>query len=236
MKRPEGSDCSVPGSLAMAALAAWLMLPGPARAAGFVYQFDAVFGASTVTPAGAAPWLNAIFVDAPGGVLMTLSNLNLAATEKTSTFDFNLNPSLNPANLTFTFQSSVGSFTPPTITKDVDANKADGDGYYDIQLQFDVGGGSSSLFDNGESVTYLIDGIDGLTADDFEYLSTPSGGGNPFYAAAHIQGTGGGASSAWTEPSLGPLIVPEPGSGVIFSLAAGVWYAARLAGRKKTKL
>jgi hypothetical protein len=235
MKRHADSDYSVPGSLAVAALAAWLVLPAAAGAAGFLYQFDAVFGASTVTPAGAAPWLSATFVDSPSGVLMTLSNLNLAASEKTGVFDFNLNPSQNPASLTFTFQSSVGSFTSPTISTGVDANKADGDGYYDIQLQFDVGGGSSSSFDNGESVTYLVGGIGGLTVEDFEYLSTPSGGGNPFYAAAHIQGTGGGGSSAWTEPSLGPLIVPEPASSVMLGLAAGMWYIARLGGRKRTK-
>jgi hypothetical protein len=234
MKKPAGSDYSVPGSLAVAALAAWLALPGPASAAGFLYQFDAVFGASTVTPAGAAPWLSATFVGAPGGVLMTLSNLNLAPTEKTSTFDFNLNPSRNPASLTFTFQSAFGSFTLPTISTGVDANKADGDGYYDIQLQFDVGGSSSS-FDNGESLTYLIGGIAGLTDEDFEYLSTPSGGGNPFYAAAHIQGTGGGGSSAWTQPSLGPLIIPEPAGGAMLGLAAGMWYVGRMGGRRRIK-
>jgi hypothetical protein len=235
MTRHAGSDYSVPSSLAVAAFAAWLVLPTATGAAGFLYQFDAVFGASTVTPAGAAPWLSATFADARGGVLMTLSNLNLAASEKTSAFDFNLNPSRNPTSLTFTFQSSVGSFTAPTISTGVDANKADGDGYYDIQLQFDVGGGSSSSFDNRESVTYLIGGIAGLTEEDFEYLSTPSGGGNPFYAAAHIQGTGGGGSSAWTQPSLGPLIIPEPASGVIFGLAAGMWYVARRGGRKRLK-
>jgi len=228
----------MPGSSAVAALAALLALPAPASAAGILFQFDTVFGANSVAPGGSAPWLNATFVDTAGGVLLTLSNVNLAATEKISVVDFNFNPGLNPANLTFGFQSSVGSFTSPTISTGVDAFKADGDGYYDIQLQFDTGGGSSARFDNGESVTYLLAGIPGLTVGDFEYFSASSGGTVPFYAAAHMQGTGGGNVSAWVEPDLGPIPVPvpEPATSAILSMAAGVWFAGHLAGRKRGKI
>jgi hypothetical protein len=233
MTKRAGPEYSLPGFGAVAALAALLVLPAPAGAAGFVYQFDTVFGASSVAPGGAAPWLQATFADATGGVLLTLSNVSLTVTEKTEVVAFNLNPSLDPAGLTFALQSSVGSFTSPTISTGVDAFRADGDGYYDIALQFDIGGGASTTFNNGESLTYLLAGIPGLTASDFEYLSTASGGGGPFYAAAHVQGTGSGNVSAWAEPNLGPLPlpVPEPAASALLSLAAGVWFAGRFRAR-----
>jgi hypothetical protein len=238
MKTLAGSDFSLPGFVAVGALAALLVLPAPACAAGMLYQFDTVFGASSVDPSGSAPWLNAIFVDTTDGVLLTISNVNLAATEKVGVVDFNLSPSLSPANLTFDLQNSVGSFAAPTISTGMDAFRADGDGYYDIEFRFSIGGGSSAMFDNGESVTFLLEGISGLTAGDFAFLSTPSGGTNPFYAAAHIQGTGSGIASAWTEPGLGPLpySAPEPATSAILIMAAGMWFAGRFAARKTAKV
>ena len=231
MKTCASSDFSMPGFRAIAALAALLVLPAPLSTAGIMFQFDTVFSASSVPPGGSVPWLNATFVDTPGGVLLTLSNANLAATEKTAVVAFNLNPGLAPANLTFGYQSSLGSFTSPTISTGVDAFKADGDGNYDIELQFDIGGGSSATFGNGESVTYLLGGISGLTVVHFEYLSAPSGGAGPFYAVAHVEGTGSGIASAWVEPNLGPqpYAVPEPGTSAILGVAAGAWLAGRFA-------
>lgn len=233
MKMRAGADFSRPGFSVVAALAAMLVLPAPSSAAGILYQFDTPFGTSTVPPGNPPPWLDATFLDTTGGVLLTLSNADLAATEKIDVVALNLNPRLNPANLTFGSQSSVGSFTAPTIATGAEAFKADGDGYYDIELQFNTGGGSSATFGNGESVTYLLGGISGLTASDFEYLSAPSGSAGPFYAAAHIQGIGTGNVSAWVEPGLGPMPVPEPGVSALLGMTAGVWLAGRFARRRR---
>jgi hypothetical protein len=236
MKMRAGADFSRPGFSVVAALAAMLVLPAPSSAAGILYQFDTPFGTSTVPPGSPPPWLDATFLDTTGGVFLTLSNADLAGTEKVDVVALNLNPRLNPANLTFGSQSSVGSFTAPTIGTRADAFKADGDGYYDIEIQFNTGGGSSATFGNGESVTYLLGGISGLTVPDFEYHSAPSGSAGPFYATAHIQGIGTGNVSAWVEPGLGPVPVPEPGAGAILNMAAAAWLGGRFARKQKVKL
>src|ERR1051326_5182218 len=146
-----------------------ILSPSLGRAAAIEYLYDTYFSANTVPPVGAAPWMSAIFKDTAGGVLLTISNLDLVGIEKVDLVDFNLNPNLNPASLTFSLQSSVGKFNLPTIGKGTNAFAGDGAGYYDIQLSFTTGGGTSKQFMNGESVSYLISGISGLTASDFSY-------------------------------------------------------------------
>jgi hypothetical protein len=141
----------------------------------------------------------------------------------------NLNPSLDPNSLVFTFDSAIGSFTIPsqalgTIQTGVNGFKADGDGNYDMEIQWSTVEGYR--FGGGESITYTITGISGLVAADFTYLSENAGGYGPFYAAAHIQNTTGGGS-CWIEPGFGPMDIPEPASGVLFALAMGLWGALR---------
>ncbi len=212
---------------ATAALALLLALPARADLTNLLYQFNTTFSANSVAPSGPAPWVTANFANTNGGVLLTISNLNLLGAEKLDLLDLNINPNLNVANLTFTLQSQVGSFTAPTISTGEDGFKADGDGYYDLQLQFTTS--TLGSFNGGEAVTYLLAGINGLAAGDFAYLSSPGGGVGPFYGAAHIQGTGTGSSSAWLEPAAGATfyVVPEPGIGALLSLAACLGLAIR---------
>lgn len=57
----------------------------------------------------------------------------------------------------------------------------------------------------------------GLTPADFAVLSASSGSGTgPYYAAAHLQGLGGGTDSTWIGAGSAP--VPEP-STVLAGLA-----------------
>ena len=195
------------------------------------YQFNTVFGANSEAPTGTnGPWMTATFQDATNGVLLTISNSDLVGSEKIDMVDFNLNTNRAPSSLTFTHESSVGAFDLPSVSGVSNNFKADGDGYYDVQFSFTTGGAPSSQFGAGESVTYLIAGISGLTAADFEYESfedsTSSNG--PYYAAAHIQNTGVNQNkSAWTEPGDGPILVPEPSLAALLCLGAGAWLRKR---------
>lgn len=217
--------------LTLATLATGLCLTLPARGAGttVVYNFDTIFSANSVAPNGGAPWVNATLANTAGGVLLTISNANLFGGEKLDEAYFNLSPNLDATHLTFAFQSQVGSFTAPQLFTGTDKYRADGEGYYDIKLAFNTSAHHS--FTGGESITYLVSGIAGLSVNDFTCLSTPTANAEPFYAAIHVLGTGpNNNKSAWVEPGLGPsysVTAPEPGTGALGGLAAGVWYAVR---------
>jgi hypothetical protein len=206
-----------------------LLSPAKSSAAsGITYQFDNEFSGGT-PPAGPAPWITATIQNSgPGTVQLTIANNGLLGSEFISGFYLNLNTNFSPLNLSISYVSSSGSFTVPsigtgTIERGTDSFKADGDGKYDVLFDFSTSSGTT--FGTGESVTYQISGIAGLTADDFVYLSAPNGGHGPFYAAAHVQGIGtDGSLSGWVEPSLGaqPILVPEPASTALVALGLGV--------------
>jgi hypothetical protein len=125
---------------------------------------------------------------------------------------FNLNPNYNPANLSLSLGAASGG-TRPMVSLGTDMFKADGDGKYDIQIDF-----AGNNFVAGDSITYTITDpglAHPLSAADFAYLSKPAGGSGPFYAAAHVQGLSGG-NSTWIEPGGGPMAIvtaaPEPRS------------------------
>ncbi len=202
-----------------------------ALATGFVYRFDNVF--SGAAPAGHSPWVDAAFKDTANGVLLTVDNGGLSANEFLGSLYLNINPAdtAKIQNLTFTFQNGTSGVTAPTIQTGEDAFKADGDGKYDILFNFATA--NSGRFGAGDSVTYLISGIPGLTSADFQYLSTPAGGHGPFDAAGHVQGIGCSDDSGWIDPSVGPVPVPEPAPGAVMALAVGLLGARRLWLRRK---
>ena len=100
-----------------------------------------------------------------------------------------------------------------------DAFQADGDGRYDILIDFSTAAGDRLLA--GEVVIFDVTSTTvGFTSDSFLVFSAPGGGNGPFRAAAHIQSLPNGQSDFITE-------VPEPtsmlllGSGLV-TLAAGL--------------
>lgn len=86
----------------------------------------------------------------------------------------------------------------------VDAFQADGDGRYDIFINFATDAGSRLT--PGETIVFDITSTTpGFTSDSFLVFSAPGGGNGPFRAAAHIQALPNGQSDFVTE-------VPEPAS------------------------
>lgn len=171
-------------------------------AAGTVeYDFGQLSGGTP--PAGATPWLQAVFTDtAANTVQLTLSAGNLTGSEFVSCWYFNLDPALTPTSLNFSETGSSGAFTGPTIQTGANGYKAGPDGKYDVLLGFSTAGGASSRFSGGDSITFTITGITGLTAQDFNFLSSPAGGSGPYSSAAHIQGIAPGDGSGWANPTL----------------------------------
>jgi hypothetical protein len=215
-----------PWVIGCALLAATLPILPNANAAGTLFALDTVFSGST-PPAGPGPFTTATFLDvAPGTVDLTIENVGLSSGEFISGLYFNLNPLDSATALTFSLLGTSGTFSTPTISLGTDDFKADGDGKYDILFGF--GTASGTTFTVGNSITFRITGIAGLTAADFNFLSAPAGGSGPFYAAAHVQGTPpNNGGSCWIEPGLGPMPVPEPSSGLLLALGAGLWFSLR---------
>lgn len=174
-----------------------------ATAGSVTYDFGQVSGGAT--PAGTPPWVQAVFTDVgqpADTVQLTLSAQNLVGNAFVSCWYFNLDSVLNPAALNFTQSGTAGSFTGPSISTGANGFKAGPDGKFDILFSFASTGDNSSRFTSGDSVTYTITGISGLTADDFNWLSTSAGGSGAYASAAHIQsGSDDGGCPAWINPS-----------------------------------
>jgi hypothetical protein len=196
--------------------ASLLLSPAPA-VADVVYDFNYVF--SGTAPANPAPWIEATFQNVGANqVSLTIANIGLASGEYDIGVYFNLDPSLDPLNLSFSAPVKTGTFDDPSINLAINGYKADGDGDYDINLGF--ANADAGRFDVGESITYQlsISGSSPLSASSFFFLSTSGGGEGTYYAAAHLAG---GSTSAWIAP------IPEPASGALVLLSLGLWSGRR---------
>ncbi len=226
---------------ACSALVAALLCPLTLTANVLIYHFDIggdpIF--SGTPPAGPPPWIDATFADiAPGTVQLTVAAVGLTGTEKVTEFYLNLDPALAATSLAFGFVSGTGAFNLPAIQTGTDAFKADGDGKYDILFNFSQT--PATAFTGGDSVTYQITGISGLTASSFVFYSAPAGGHGPFLAAAHVQGISATSTSdtttysGWLAPSqVSPI--PEPASAALLLLAGGsAWFTRRLTRNRRS--
>lgn len=186
-------------------------LASAASATSISFNYTQEFSGAT-PPSGTAPWLTANFDDegTPGTVKLTFTATNLTGGEFVSGAYFNLNSAYSaPGDIAFSVPNKTGTFNDPTINVGIDAYKADGDGRYDIRINF-ASGPPSARFGAGDAVVYTITGTGAaagvLVATDFKFLSAPDGGHGPFYVAAHVQGIGEeGDDSGW-------VTTPEPAS------------------------
>jgi len=217
LNRSEGSRV-----VAISALLFCLLSPIPVKALTVVYHFGDVY--SGASPASTSqPWVEAVFEDvSPGTVSLSISNPNLTGSENVGNMYFNLNPNLNPLDLTFTADGGSGGFVAPTISTGTDNFKAGG-GKYDILFAFSEGS-ACQRFTSGESVEYLISGISGLMASDFAYLSTAASGHSPFFAATHVERIGSESQSGW----IAVTSVPEPRFATLAGLALSLWFGRSL--------
>jgi hypothetical protein len=221
----------MPSKIVVAAIGMACVLSALADAAIIIYEPNFEFSEAT-PPAGTPPWLRVTIDDhdGVGSVDLTLTAINLVASEFVTEWDLNLDPTLSPASLIFSAPTKTGTFADPTIGLGVNAFQADGDGLYDISFGFSTSGagGGVNRFTAGDSVSYTISGIPTLNAFSFLFLSAPSGGKGPFYTAAHVQGIGAsGNDSGWVAPQNGGvIIIPEPVSAAAFGVA-GLLLAAR---------
>jgi hypothetical protein len=193
---------------------------GPGRAAEM--NLTHVFSGGAVPPGNpSTPWLTYSVLDQGlNSVLFTLTaTANMTDPEKIGLFYFNFDDSLTVADLDFTLAGTSGDFVLPTISQSSNGLKADGDGYYDLRLEFTVSGGLPNYFNSGDSLNYLLtySGAGTMTETSFQFLSQPGGGEGVYYAAAHIQSTpGGGKGSAWLGATLVTYpAVPEPAASVL---------------------
>lgn len=215
-------------NVAHALLAAGVCLAvGQAQASTLSFGYDLEFSGAQA-PAGSGPWLTAIFDDhnLPGPVTLTIAAGGMSGTEKISDIYFNLDPLLAPASLVL---SHISGVVASSISKGLDCCKADGDGKYDFQLSFDTSG--SNNFASGQTVSYDIAGISGLTASSFNFLSTPAGGSGPFLTAAHVLDTTGAGSggSGWVAATT---TTPLPAAAWL--LGTGLLGLAGMARRKRS--
>ncbi len=179
--------------------------------AATIVSFDMSVAWNGASPEGAAPWLNATFDDqgAAGDVILTITAVNLTLTEKVWGWYFNLDPLLDPDQLIFSGPSKSGNgagpwFDDPDILTGSNAFKADGDGSFDLLIQFETADGGTHSFEAGDSVEYTISGIGSLMANSFYYMSDPEpGGAGEYITTAHVLGIGEAAISGW-------VTIPEP--------------------------
>jgi hypothetical protein len=146
-----------------------------------------------------------------GTVNLTITASGLTVNEKVDEVYFNLNPALNPTQLVFSAPIKTGQFDDPVISKGTNGFKAGGDGYYDIRIAFKTN--QQKAFNGGETVKYTIT-LASLTANSFDFVSAPGGGGMPGYkTAAHLLSLGVNGYSAWAT-------TPEPATVCLLGLGA----------------
>ena len=194
-------------------------------------RLDRIYSDTPVPPAAASPWLTVVTTDLGANqVKVDLEAVGLTGSEYASEWYLNLDPALDPTKLSFiSSDPAPANFLLPTIALGINAYKADGDGFYDIRLNFDSSGGNNHRFTASDKLTYTVtyNGAGVFAGSSLAFLSAPDGGVGPFYAAAHVQSTGGdGLGSVYI------AAVPEPSTAVYGAIAALTLFAG---GRKRRR-
>lgn len=202
-----------------------VLIASRSQAASITYSLDEIT-TSSGTPGGTAPWLtvNLDDGDTPGTVQMSFAATGLVGAEFVSDLYLNLDPALNPADLSFSGGTASGGngFALPSVDLGIDAFLGGGSGRYDVKFEFTTSnaGGGSQRFGPGEVFQITISGISSLVASSFAFQSTPSGGNGVHHALAHIQGIAQNASAF--------VAAPEPTGLALCGIGLpAIWFLSR---------
>lgn len=198
------------------------LLTGVSQASIISFDLDVAYSGG-MPPGGTAPWLTATFDDGgtPGSVTMTLAENSLTGGEFLFNWLFNLDPALDPGDLIFSGLTKTGKFDDPIISLGIDAFQADGDGMFDIKIEFANSDGAPTRFGRNDAAQYTISGIGSLTAGSFYFISAKDGGEGQHLTTSHIGGTGPtGLDSSW-------VTVPEPATLVLLGMGGALMLKRR---------
>jgi hypothetical protein len=164
-------------------------------------------------------------------VQLTLQGLPDLGSGKITSFYFNFQPG-TAADLTFVRTSGVAQ---SAIHLGLNAYKADGDGSYDIKIDFPESG---AVLTSGSKAVFDIHRTTGgsLSINDFNDVSVAADGktpslnpyGAPYVLAAHVQAiTNGGSDWVNLGTPQPQAQVPEPTTVIIWSLLGTIAFAVR---------
>ena len=194
-----------------------------AQAASVTHVLNQNFGA--VPPSG-SPTLTIDDGDTAGSVTITMDLSALTLSEKVGSWYFNTDSDPNSLGLVWTYDAGASTGPAAIAINTVSSGdynttndasfKADGDGFYDIVLDFNTGGTLLDIFEAGEKVVYDVTGT-GILASTFGVLGTASDDPDapgPFITVARVLSTGAdGEGSDWIgvgDPDFKPPVVPLP--------------------------
>ena len=159
-----------------------------ARATVDFLNLDYVFTGSS--PARPSPALSVRVEDGPAAntVRIILDATSLTGPEILSGWYLNLSPRINPSSLTFRLVSN-----PAQPALGLSALEANGDGFYDLHLDFPPPPGAfSAKFAAGEKIVVEVCRAEGLNVSDFllqDFSSEPDSNRTHGYAAPVSAGT-----------------------------------------------
>jgi hypothetical protein len=184
---------------------------------------------SGTDPVGNQPWVEIVVSQLTSKSVKFTVNVpsqtqDLSQSEFVDKVYLNVDPSLNIGNLSFAYDSGIQNSSHTIST---DGPKADGDGYYDILVDYPNANNTGARLTTGTSSSFVISSTSAISVNSFNYSSVNGGGNGTYYAAAHVDAIPPGSASGWVGASS-PYVVPEPSTLILLGIAslgvfAGVW-------------
>lgn len=155
-------------------------------------------------PASSSPWLTATFTQTgTDSVRLTLDS-GVSGWEFISTVFFNIADGQS-VTADFNEAESSGSFQSPNFGRGLFG--AGGGSVYDIRILFPINE-PTNRFGSGDVAVFDLTG-EGLTEDDFDFLSSGPNGFN-FRTAAHVQAIGPNRNQSGWITEEGAVVIPLP--------------------------
>jgi hypothetical protein len=132
-----------------------LAIVAPATAGTLSIPMVVEFSGAT-PPAGMGPWVHVYLDDSEqnGTLTLWMDNLGLMDNEFVTEIYLNLDAQYDVTKLRFDSPTQTGQFDLPTISLGQDQFKADGDGFFDILMEFSNAG--PKRFGRTEILSYVV--------------------------------------------------------------------------------